>query len=47
MLLAVAKQEVDNSSNDREDEDKNSPEDLVRDWAVGLDEFDCEEQCQR
>lgn len=41
MGLAVGEEVVDDHADDREEEDNKSPEDLVGDWAVGLEDLDC------
>jgi len=41
MRSAVRKQPVDDHAEDREEEDEQRPEELVRGGAVGLDDFDC------
>lgn len=39
--LAVGEEVVDDHSDDGEEEDNKTPEDLVRDGAVGLEDLDC------
>jgi hypothetical protein len=41
MCLAVREKPVDNEAQDREDEDEDAPEKLVRGRAVGLKDFHC------
>lgn len=41
MRLAIREEPVDDHAQDREEEDKKRPEELVRRRAVGFDDFDC------
>lgn len=41
MSLAVAEEVVDDQTDDWEQEDKNTPQQLLRNWAVGLENLDC------
>lgn len=41
MSCAVGEEEVEDHADKREKEGDKDPEDLVRDWPVGLQYFDC------
>jgi hypothetical protein len=41
MCLAVREKPVDDKAQDREEEDEDAPEKLVRGRAVGLEDFHC------
>ncbi len=41
MGLAVGEEVIDDHADDREEEDNESPDDLVGNGAVGLEDFDC------
>jgi len=42
VCFTVGKQPVDDNADDREEEDQDTPEELVGDWSVGLEDLDCD-----